>query len=278
VRRVAHLSDLHFGRVDAPLLDVLRRRVLALSPDLVVVSGDLTQRARPGQFQAARAFLDTLPKPQIVVPGNHDVPLYNVWLRFVRPLGRYCRYITEDLQPAYIDDEIAVVGINTARSLVFKGGRINAQQVHRLREEICELPDRITKIIVTHHPFDTAQAEERQIVGRARMALQSLAHCGADVFLSGHLHATRVGHTAERYQIAGISALVVQAGTAISRRTRHEPNAFNLLRIARRRIEVEQYVLQGDDFALRTTDAFEHRGDGWHGLREPQRGDLLRLQ
>ena len=103
MRRVAHVSDLHFGDVDSTILEILRRRLLALAPNLVVVSGDLTQRAKPEQFREARAFLDTLPKPQIVVPGNHDVPLYNVFLRFLCPLGRYKRFITADLQPTYIE-------------------------------------------------------------------------------------------------------------------------------------------------------------------------------
>jgi 3',5'-cyclic AMP phosphodiesterase CpdA len=268
LRRIAHLSDLHFGRVDETVLELLRRRLHGLMPHLVVVSGDLTQRARAEQFRAARAYLDTLPKPQLVVPGNHDVPLYNVFQRFFRPLEKYRRFISEDLEPAYIDDEIAVIGLNTARSLVFKGGRINEEQVARVRERICPLGEGVTKIVVTHHPFDVPGGGERQIVGRARMALEGLADCGADVLLAGHLHASHVGHTAQRYRIAGLSALIVQAGTAISRRTRAERNAFNLLRVMPRHIEVEQYVMDGADFVRAATEGFEHRKDaGW--VRSP---------
>src|SRR5437868_2776966 len=129
MRTIAHLSDLHLGRVDGALLDPLRRRLRELEPDLVVVSGGLTQRARLEQFRAARAYLDTLPGPQLVVPGNHDVPLYNVFQRFVRPLARYRRVVSRDLQPVFIDEEIAVIGVNPARSFVFKGVRINESQV-----------------------------------------------------------------------------------------------------------------------------------------------------
>src|SRR6266850_7144789 len=116
MRTLVHLSDLHFGRVDERLIKPLIAAVTEINPDLVAVSGDLTQRARSAQFQEARQFLDALPQPQIVVPGNHDVPLYNVFSRFGRPLDKYRRYITEDMQPFYADDEIAVIGINTARS------------------------------------------------------------------------------------------------------------------------------------------------------------------
>src|SRR5882724_10264204 len=128
MRTLVHLSDLHFGRVDERLVEPLIAAVTEIDPDLVAVSGDLTQRARSHQFREARAFLDALPQPQIVVPGNHDVPLHNVFTRFVRPLDKYKGYITDDLQPVYQDNEIVVVGVNTARSLTIKGGRINENQ------------------------------------------------------------------------------------------------------------------------------------------------------
>src|SRR5471030_3362505 len=136
MRTLVHLSDLHFGRVDPALLEPLRRRVLGLAPDVVVVSGDLTQRAKTEEFKAARAFLDTLPGPQIVVPGNHDIPLYNVASRFLTPLRKYTRYVTLDLTPEYVDEEIAVLGINTARSLTFKDGRINREQIEQVRRRL----------------------------------------------------------------------------------------------------------------------------------------------
>jgi 3',5'-cyclic AMP phosphodiesterase CpdA len=268
LRTIAHLSDLHFGRVDARLLDPLRRKVAELAPHVVVVSGDLTQRARPEEFRQAREFLDSLPKPQVVVPGNHDVPLYNVFQRFLRPLGRFRRYIGADLEPSYFDDELAVVGINTARSLTFKGGRINEEQVERIRARICTLPDEVTKILVTHHPFDADEENPRhvgQIVGRAAMAMKTLAECGADVLLSGHLHATHTESTAERYRIEGFSALVVQAGTATSTRARGEVNSFNALRVEPRHIAVDEYAWDegAARFAVKQTRAFRHTPKGW---------------
>src|SRR3712207_3725723 len=137
MRKLVHLSDLHFGRIDYRVLDPLVADVGAAGPDLVVVSGDLTQRARRAQFKEARRFLDALPSPQIVVPGNHDVPLYDVFRRFLRPLEGFRRYISDDLEPFYADEEVAVLGVNTARSLTIKHGRINERQVARIRQFMC---------------------------------------------------------------------------------------------------------------------------------------------
>ena len=270
MRTVVHLSDLHFGRVNALLLDPLKKIVREIEPDLVAVSGDLTQRARSYQFQQARSFLDALPKPQIVVPGNHDIPLHNVFARFLEPLTKYKRYITADLQPTYEDEEVAIVGVNTARSLVFKGGRINENQVGRLREKFCSLADEIVKVVVTHHPFDLPEGHnESDLVGRAKMAMMGLAECGADLFLAGHLHISHTGHT-QRYNIRGYSALVVQAGTATSTRERGEVNSFNVLRIAHPSIVVEKFAWSPltTSFAVSTVEHFEHTDDGWMRIEE----------
>src|SRR3954462_13344284 len=123
MRRILDLSDIHYGRVDEQVVARAVEKINELERDLVAISGDLTQRARTREFAAARDFLDSLPKPQLVVPGNHDVPLYNVFDRFARPLEKFQRFISDDLMPAYVDDELAVVGVNTARSMVVKGGR-----------------------------------------------------------------------------------------------------------------------------------------------------------
>src|SRR5688572_19281743 len=154
MRKIAHISDVHFGREDRIVVERLIEKICELQPDAVVVSGDLTQRARRSQFERARAMLDRMPVPQIVVPGNHDVPLYNVLERFINPFDNYKKYISKELQPFYLDDELAIVGINTARSLTIKGGRINAEQVAAIRVRMADLSEEMLKVVVTHHPFE----------------------------------------------------------------------------------------------------------------------------
>jgi 3',5'-cyclic AMP phosphodiesterase CpdA len=264
VRTLAHLSDLHFGRVDRTLLSPLISRLNSLAPDLIVVSGDLTQRARPAQFREARRFLDSLPARVLAVPGNHDVPLYNVFQRFFQPLEKYRRFISPQLEPAYVDDEIAVAGVNTARSAVFKGGRINQAQMARMRELLCPLPEAVTKIVVTHHPFDLPPGHhDRDLVGRAAEAMRLFAQCGADILLSGHLHASHASDTRLRYRIDGFVALVVQAGTATSTRGRGEANSFNILRVAHPTVGIERFSWDGSAFAPTDAARYERGPGGW---------------
>jgi 3',5'-cyclic AMP phosphodiesterase CpdA len=266
MRSIVHLSDIHFGRVDLAVVGPLIETINQIAPDVVAVSGDLTQRARSHQFKQARAFLDALPHPQIVVPGNHDVPLHNVFARFAQPLLKYRRYITNDLRPFHYDDEIAVLGVSTARSFTIKGGRINQRQVNWMRERLCSCDPDLVKIVVTHHPFDLPEGHnDRKLVGRARMAMELLASCGADVFLAGHLHISHTTHSARRYKIKGHSALVVQAGTAISDRGRGEANSFNVIRVERPNISVErlEWLPERGAFLTAEIENFRHTPDGW---------------
>ena len=271
MRTLVHLSDLHFGRVDPVLLEPLRKLVHSIAPDVVVVSGDLTQRAKSEQFEEAKAWLDTLPGPQIIVPGNHDISLYNVFRRFLQPLTRYKRYITDDLDPIFVDDEIAVLGVNTARSLTFKDGRVNKEQVESISEQLAGLPAAVTRIIVTHHPFDLPKTyDDDDLVDRAPMAMKAFADCGVDLLLAGHLHTSHAGSTSERYQLSEYAALVVQAGTATSTRGRGEVNSFNVVRVERDRIEVDRYGWDdiGKQFSLMNTEPFLRRGNVWSAHTE----------
>lgn len=266
MRSIVHLSDLHFGSVDDRLLASLVGSVTEARPDLVVVSGDLTQRARKAEFQAARAFLDLLPGPQLVVPGNHDIPLHNPLARFGRPLERFRRYITADLEPFHADAEMAVLGLNTARSLTVKQGRINDGQIRRAHERLAGLGSDTLKVVVTHHPFDVPVGQPKAaVVGRSHRAMATFAASGVDLFLAGHFHLIHAGQTAERYRIDGHSALVVQAGTATSRRTRGEANSFNVIVVDLPTVVVERRIWDDDQarFAVSAVERFFRRADVW---------------
>ncbi|MEO8573434.1 MAG: metallophosphoesterase family protein [Pyrinomonadaceae bacterium] len=267
MRSIVHISDIHFGDADPEVVERLVEKITEIQPGLVVVSGDLTQRAKTKEFQEARAFLDRLPQPQVIVPGNHDVPLYNVFHRFVHPLSKFRKHITDDLKPSCIDDDVAVFGINTARSLTIKGGRVSEQQVGELERKLCAVDERKLKIIVTHHPFDLPEGfDEDDIVGRAKTVMPRLVECGADVFLAGHLHVSHITHSARRYRLEdGYTALIIQAGTAASMRMRGENNSFNLLELGDALLIVKrfQHSMPDAGFHLATTEQFTRSERGW---------------
>jgi 3',5'-cyclic AMP phosphodiesterase CpdA len=265
MRTVVHLSDLHFGRVNPAILAPLLKFIGEVKPDVVAISGDLTQRARTTEFLAAREFLAAIPFRQIVVPGNHDVPLHNLFSRFTRKLDRYSRYITGDLQPSYTDSEIVVAGVNTARAWTWKDGRINRSQLAKLRGLLQAAPSLATKIVVTHHPFDLPAGASGRVVGRSRLAIKTLAECGVDLLLAGHFHIADTGQTAKRYKMPGYSAIIVSSGTSTSTRGRGQPNSLNVIRIEAPRIMIERRVWRPDGtaFDIVSLEGFQRSEGGW---------------
>ena len=267
MRTLVHLSDLHFGRIDPSLVEPLRRAVIDVKPDLTVISGDFTQRARRSQFAAARAFVDSLQLRTLVVPGNHDIPLYDFVERFAAPLTRYRQFMSAELEPEYEDDEMIVIGVNTSRAWVFPfgEGRINDQQVDRILQRLAAVPAAKMRVIVTHHPFDLPPGvHERRLLGRSAEAMGRLGAANADLFLSGHLHISHVSHVGDRYSAGGHTGLIVQAGT-VSTRSRGEAPSFNVLRIHRPEIDLARHSWSEAEarFTSQSVGSYRHTDAGW---------------
>ncbi len=268
---IAHLSDVHFGAHDPKIVAVLERLLPELKPDLVVVSGDFTQRARVEQYRMACEFLDRLEQaglPVLGVPGNHDIPLYDVARRFARPLHRYRRYIDEELCPWFETDGIAVLGINTARSLTFKDGRISHEQMALIRDRFHGVPPDKTRILVTHHPLFAMPIGESEgltrTVGRHGEALEAIGEAGVHLLLAGHYHRAYSRSAREMVETAG-PELVIQAGTATSTRVRgDEVQSFNWIEIpvpARAKLTI--FGWNGDTFSPGKPAHFAFDGARW---------------
>jgi 3',5'-cyclic AMP phosphodiesterase CpdA len=241
---LAHLSDLHFGTEDRRIADRLAGELAKLRPRLIVISGDLTQRARRRQFAAARRYLDRLPGSVLVIPGNHDIPLYDVGRRVIAPMGRYRAMISDDLCPFHLDDDLAVLGLNTTRPKRWKEGSISARQVDLIRARFAQAPASAHRVLVTHHPFIPPPSLPRIVVVHGQAAaLPVIREAGVELLLAGHLHLGYADAVA-----GGPGLLSVQAGTAISRRRRGQPNAYNVIRLDERGVAVEPRVWDGEGF------------------------------
>ena len=247
MRTILHISDVHFGpphlpRVSKGVLEFIERH----RPSMVVLSGDLTQRARPEQFQEARAFVDSIPVPTIVVPGNHDVPLYRVWERAFNPFGCYRKHFSEELEPTFRDEELLIVGINTAFGWTVKEGRIKLARLLEVARIFEEAPADLFKIVVAHHHLiPPPNFGSQRVLGNAYEAIDLFSGVGVDLILSGHQHQTYIGNSEEFYPKKGRPPVVVlHSGTTTSRRGRgaeREKNSCNWIRIDERSMIVSHY-------------------------------------
>jgi 3',5'-cyclic AMP phosphodiesterase CpdA len=262
-----HLSDLHFGAHDEQLVEEVDSQADQLKPDLIVISGDFTQRARTEQFRQACEFLEGLRErghEVLGVPGNHDVPLYDVLRRFMSPLARYRRFIDENLCPFVELPGVTVLGINTARSLTFKDGRINKGQVEFIRETFARTPSEAMRVLVTHHPLFALRVGEHtdRAIGRQELALDVVEESGVDMLLAGHNHHASSQDASELVTRSG-GVLVVQAGTATSTRVREQEQSFNTIDIEEGRATITVHAWKDDEFIPNDARAYEWRDGKW---------------
>ena len=271
--RLIHLSDLHFGAHEPELVAAVEARVNDDKPDLVVISGDFTQRARTEQFQQACEFLERVRDAGhdvIAVPGNHDVPLYDVLRRFLSPLTRYKRFVDDVLCPYHELPGLAVLGINTARSLTFSDGRISHEQIDFIREAFSRADPEAMKVLVTHHPLFALPVGEgvANAVGRSELALDAIGEAGVDLLLAGHNHRAST-HSARDLATRAGPALVVQAGTATSHRLRDEEQSFNRIDIEGENVVLTTYAWSGERFVAADAQRFRREGDHWRIAEAP---------
>ena len=235
VKRLAHLSDVHFGKIAHPeVVDALVAEVNAADMDLVVVSGDLTQRARTHQFEAAKAMLDSFTAPVLVVPGNHDVRAWwhNPIERVFQSSSRFARFITDDLTPSVTQPGLAAFGLNSAHGLTIKGGKIRKGDLRAMQDYFARQPPDTFRVLVLHHHLLRLEALGGHDVAQgAREALEAAAACGVNLILCGHLHTSHVAHVeVVPPSVAapdGHRLVVASAGTATSSRGRGEDRAVN---------------------------------------------------
>jgi len=225
---VLQLSDTHFGTEQPQVVDALISLARLQQPDLLVLSGDITQRARPAQFQAARAFMHQLDAPFVAIPGNHDIPLFDVWTRLRRPYARHMAAFGAELEPVFSSPDLMVICVNTTRPWRHKHGEVSAPQIDRVAQRLAQAQPEQLRIVVVHQPIAVARAEDATNLLRGHAAaLQAWAAAGADLVMGGHIHLPYVMAVNDLAR----PLWAVQAGTAVSARVRAGvPNSVNLLR------------------------------------------------
>jgi 3',5'-cyclic AMP phosphodiesterase CpdA len=226
---VAHLSDVHFGAHVEDLAESLLADVVEQRPDLVVVSGDLTQRARRAQFAAARIFLERFSAPVLTVVGNHDIPLFDLGRRLFAPTARYERYINDDLDPVVALPGLVALGTNTMPPWRWKAAHVSYRQAELVRRAFADAPAEAWRLLVTHHPVVPASATD--VIGRQRI-IEAAADSGVTVLLAGHTHVPTVDLVTLGTAAGSRRAVAVVTGTAISHRTRGITNAYAVLELA----------------------------------------------
>lgn len=232
---VLQISDTHFGTERAPVVEALVEMAAAQRPDLVVLSGDITQRARRAQFEAARRLVERLAAPALLaIPGNHDIPLFNLAARVLAPYGGYTRVFGAQLEPSHESEDVLVIGVNTTRAYRHKHGELSPRQVSRVAARLRAASPRKLRIVVTHHPMEvTRRADEaNRVRGHARAA-REWADAGADLVLGGHIHLPFVTDLKQRMPELARPLWAVQAGTAVSHRLREGCGAANSVNVIR---------------------------------------------
>lgn len=227
------VSDPHFGTEQPAVVEALAALWAAQKPDVLVMSGDITQRARPWQFSAAGRFVERLaPRHALVIPGNHDIPLVDPFMRMFRPYARHRRVFGDELQPMLDLPDLLAIGVRTTRRYRHIDGEVSATQVARVAERLrAATPDQL-RVVITHQPVDVPHADdEHDLLHGHAHAARTWTEAGADVLMGGHIHLPYVRPLGLRFPGLPRRSWCVQAGTATSWRVRPDaPNSVNLLR------------------------------------------------
>jgi 3',5'-cyclic AMP phosphodiesterase CpdA len=262
MRRLAHISDLHFDDADEPLVLELADELDDFDPDLIVVTGDVTKDARPSQFERARGFLDSLPFPRLVIPGNHDIaPVYHPVSRLFDPYGRYRQYFPYDLNGIFADDEILVLGVNTVHPLQDSDGMVSDDQLSWVESLVSHHPDRF-HVLAAHHPLVHVEGE---MLRETKPLNAVLAGTGIELVLTGHLRASQ-RHRVRELAGPSESMLVARASTATT--LEHGRIAYNRIAVAGQKVHIDLRSFDGDTFVSEHCGSYERRDGAWQSLAE----------
>ena len=261
--RLFLLSDLHFGRANPDLVTPLLETIAAAGPDQVVIAGDFVQRARDAHFAPARDFLNRLPVPWMAVPGNHDLPLYNLIERLRTPRAAYRHWIADQTEPELLTPDAAIIGIDTTHRWHHQRGLVRPAQIDRVASAIRDNAAERAVVVLAHHPFHQRAAIEKKLMLNAPEALATWAEAGPHILLTGHLHKWMV----EPFVTSKNRSMTLQVhcGTGLSTRLRGEPNDCAVLDVAPGQVSIARLTVPEGAVAFTPAETviYEVTSDGW---------------
>jgi len=278
--RILHLSDPHFGAADSAVARAFLSHARELAPDLTILSGDLTMRARHTELNAARQFVDALPGPRFLIPGNHDIPATNQPLdRFFNPFRRYRKWFGAELEPTLATDHLHVVSVNSNRAFGFhvdwSEGILSPRQLSSIETRFAEAAPQASRILVLHHPLLAPPGHGRAVVKPLPELLQAIDQARIDLVLCGHFHRS---HLATAGTLDGWRCVVSQAPTVCSTRLQGEPQGFHLIHLSSSQIEVIPYAYDGSRFTPALPLSFVRRDRGWEDCGSTITDEVLSSQ
>lgn len=260
--RIVQISDLHFGAVAAGLPQGLRQAIEAVRPEWVVVSGDLSQHGTAAEMAEAKAYLDALQPPKLIIPGNHDIPHgLRLWQRFRHPWKDWQRAVQPETEPTLSLPDAEIVGMNSVRPggwyLDWSRGQLSPRQLLRLRSRFKGVPaDRLRVLVVHHPPAAPPQGTKRHLIDNRRALFAALNHAGVDLILSGHFHLSYATPISLPGAIPRSCVLSV-ASTATSHRLQGEPNGFHEVGWNGHQLRITAHTWQGGDYKSSRRWCFE---------------------
>ena len=275
--RILHLSDPHFGAADFKIAAIFLAQAKALNPDFTILSGDLTMRAHGTELDAAKTFVEALPNPRLMIPGNHDVPLLNHPLdRFFNPFGRYRRWFGKDLIPEFISEKIHVVSTNSTRPFGLHAdwseGILSKKQISVLIESFKKGPPDRSRILVLHHPLLAPIGHGRAVVKPLPDLLHAIHEARIDLVLCGHFHRSQL---ATAGTMDGWKCVVSQAATVCSTRLQGEPQGFHMISISGENLTITPYRFDRDTFIPCPSLGFVRDASGWKDCEYSQTDEIV---
>jgi 3',5'-cyclic AMP phosphodiesterase CpdA len=262
MKKIVHISDLHFGTENSKIVNHLIDDINEIKPDVIVVSGDLTQRAKTKEYSKAKIFLKNLDYHTVVIPGNHDIPLYNIWGRIVHPFKKFETYF-DHIDRYYSDDILEIIGLNSVRNLRWKSGKLSSEQLEIGAAEVKKSGKNIIRILVIHHNlFHISSRRDAVKLFKTKRLHHWLMQNNIDIILFGHDHKSMVQPILfDDDKI--FDFILIQAGTATSNRTRGFPNSYNVIEISDDDCKIKIREYKNQKFEIISEQQFVKVSAGW---------------